>query len=195
MPGVTLRYEHLTEDELLHLADQAEQLTDEARLALDSELRRRNLSTSKIDADKRQCTDDNEADELHRARRQVIHNVGLGKRFLGKTNCRRDPSGPFALWESTLWFVVLWFPVYPIAMYTVRRDVDRLLGRADASNEIALERHPRNWEMILLTWVKAPAFLLAIRLLFLLLSHHPEWLKQLLRWVRLFEWLPPFYRQ
>ena len=33
-----LRYQHLTEYELLHVADDSEQLTDEARLALESEL-------------------------------------------------------------------------------------------------------------------------------------------------------------
>jgi hypothetical protein len=165
----------------LHVADERGQLTDEARLALDSELRRRNLSTSEIDAYKRKCADDNAADELRRAKRQVIHNVGLGKRFFGKTNCCRDPSGLFELCESTLWFVVLWFPVYPIATYTVRRDLERWMGKAFASTEVALERRPRNWEMILLTWVKAAALVLAIRLIFLILLHYPEWLRRLFK--------------
>jgi hypothetical protein len=176
-----LQYEHLTEDELLHVANEREQLTDEARLALDSELRRRNLSTPEINSYKQKCADDNKADELRRARRQVIHNGGLGKKFLGTTNCRRDPSGLFELCESTLWFVVLWFPVYPIATYTVRRDLERWMGKVFASSEIALERHPRNWEMILFTWVKASVFVLALRLLFLILLHHPEWLRRLLK--------------
>jgi hypothetical protein len=179
--GIMLRYQHLTEDELLHVADESEQLTDEARLALESELRRRNLSTSEVNAYKRQAADDNEADKLRRARRQVIPHLGLGKKFLGKTNCRRDPSDLFELYESTLWFVVLWFPVYPIATYTVRRDLERWLGIVFTSNEIALDRHPRNWAMILLTWVEASAFVLALRLMFLLLLHHPEWVKRLLR--------------
>src|SRR5579863_2457600 len=41
------------------------------------------------------------------------------------------------------------------------------------------ERHPRNWEQILLTWVKAAAVLLAIRPTFLLLLRQPEWLTHL----------------
>jgi hypothetical protein len=102
------RYQHLTEDELFELADEKEQLTDEARIALESELSRRNLSTAEVNAYKRQRADDNKADKLRRARRQVIPNLGLGKRFLGKrflgkTNCRRDPSDLFELYESTLW--------------------------------------------------------------------------------------------
>jgi hypothetical protein len=59
------------------------------------------------------------------------------------------------------------------------RDLDRWLGLTFASREIALERRPRNWEQILLTWVKATAVLLALRLIFLLLVHHPEWLRHL----------------
>ena len=175
------QYEHLTEDELLHVADEKEQLTDEARLALESELRRRNLSTSDINAYKQQLADDDKAEKLRRASRQVVHNVGLGKKFLGMTSRRRDASGLFELYESTLWFVVLWFPVYPIATYTVRRDLERWLGMTIPSSEIALDRHPRNWEMILLTWVKASAFVLALRIMFVLLQRHPEWFKHLFR--------------
>lgn len=174
------QYQHLTEDELLRVADEKDLLTDEARLALESELTRRNLSTSEVNAYKRQCDDDNEADKLRRARRQVVPNLGLGKKFLGKTNRRRDPSDLFELSESTLWFVVLWFPVYPFATYTVRRDLERWLGMVFTSSEIALDHHPRNWGMILLTWVKASAFILALRLMFLLVLHHPEWVKRLL---------------
>jgi hypothetical protein len=47
-----------------------------------------------------------------------------------------------------------------------------------ASNEIAIERHPRNWEQILLTWGKAALVVLALRLTFLLLLRHPEWLRR-----------------
>ena len=113
-------------------------------------------------------------------RRQVIPNLGLGKKLLGKTNCRRDPSDLFELYESTLWFVILWFPVYRFVKYTVRRDLERWLDMVFTFNEIALDRHPRNWVMILLTLVKASAFVLALRLMFLLVLHYPEWLKRLL---------------
>ena len=44
------RYQHLTEDELFELADEKEQLTDVARIALESELSRRNLSTAEVNA-------------------------------------------------------------------------------------------------------------------------------------------------
>jgi len=166
-------YQHITEDELLHLAEDREHLTDEARLALDAELRRRRLSPSDIDAYRlaRDAADNDE--KLKGATRFYIHNVGLGKKFLGKTNHHRDLTDSFEQYDTTLWFVVLWFPFFPIATYTVRRELDRWLGMViAASDEIAVERHPRNWEQILLTWVKAAALLLALRLAFMIWLHH-----------------------
>jgi len=99
--------------------------------------------------------------------------------FFGKGNRRRDPSGLFEQYDATLWFVVFWFPVFPIATYTVRRDFSRRLGISWAGNEVASERHPRNWEQILLTWVKAGAFVVILRLAFLLVVRHPGWLRHL----------------
>ncbi len=165
-------YQHLTVDELLHLAEEREQLTDEARLVLDAELSRRRLSSSDIDSYRLQCAAADNAEKLNRAAPQYISTVGLGKKFLGKANRCRDPLGGFEEYDTTLWFVVLRLPIFPIATYTVRRDLERWLGMVFASDEIALQRHPRNWDQILLTWVKASALLLALRLAFLMLLHH-----------------------
>jgi hypothetical protein len=172
-------YQNLTQGELLHLAEDKEQLTDEARLALDGELKVRRLSSSDIDSYRLQREAVEKADKLKRAAPSYIHSVGLGKKFFGKTNRHRDPEKIFEQYDATLWFVVLWFPVFPIATYTVRRDLERWLGMLVASDPVAIERHPRNWEQILLTWVKAAAVLLALRLTFLLLLRHPEWLRHL----------------
>ncbi len=168
-------YQHLTEGELLRLAEEEEQLTDDARLALDEELCRRQLSSSDIDSYRIERKAAAKADKLKRAVRSYIPDVGLGKKFLGKANRKRDPGGLFELYGATLWFVVLWFPVFPIATFTVRRDLERWWGGISASDPIALERHPRNWEQILLTWVKAASVLLALRLIFLLWVYHPAW--------------------
>lgn len=172
-------YQHLTGDELLHLAEDREHLTDDARLALDAELSRRKLAPSDVDAYRTEREASEKAENLKRVARFYIHSVGLGKKFLGKSNHHRDPGGSFEHYDATLWFVVLWVPVFPIATYTVRRDLERWWGGLSASDEIGLERHPRNWEQILLTWVKASAVLLALRLTFLLMVQHPEWVRHL----------------
>jgi hypothetical protein len=172
-------YQFLTVDELLNLAEDREQLTQEARVALDSELIRRRLFPSDIAAYRLQRADADNADKLKRATPDLILSGGFGKKFLGKTNRHPDPSGLFEQYDATLWFVVLWFPVFPIASYTVRRELEGWLGMVVPSEAVALERHPQNWEQILLTWVKAALLLLALRLAFLLLLRHPEWLRHI----------------
>jgi hypothetical protein len=176
-------YQHLTADELLHLAEEREQLTEEARLALDGELHRRRLSSSDVDSHRIEHAAAARAEDLRVASRLTgityISHVGFGKKFLGRSNRRRDPSGLFEQYDTTLWFVVLWFPVFPIATFTVRRELERWLGMLVASDAIALDRHPRNWEQILLTWAKAALVVLALRFTFLLLLRHPEWLRRL----------------
>src|SRR5271169_3104778 len=162
-------YQHLTDDERLHLAEARDQFTDDARESLEAEISRRRLSSSDIDSYKLQCAAADKADTLKRAAPQLFPSVGLGKKFFGKTNRRRDPSGLFEHYDTTLWFVALWFPIFPIASYTVRRNLERWLDMTVASDAVAIERHPRNWEQILLTWVKAASLLLALRLAFLLM--------------------------
>lgn len=174
-----LEYETLTEDELLNIVGESEQLTDEARMALEAELRRRNLSTQKIQAYAAESAAADEAEKLRRAAPKTISHGSFGRRFFGRANRRRDPSGNFELCESTLWFVVLWIPVYPIATFTVRRDLERWLGMVIASEPFAVERHSRNWEQILLTWVKAAAVLLALRLAYLFLIFHPALVRKI----------------
>jgi len=46
MPG----YQGLTDDELLHLGEESDQLTEEARLELEAELSRRKLSSRDVDS-------------------------------------------------------------------------------------------------------------------------------------------------
>jgi hypothetical protein len=176
-------YQHLTADEILHLAEERDHLTEEARLALDWELQRGKLSPSDVDSYRIEHAASERAENLRVASRlsgiSYISHVGVGRKFLGKSNRRRDPSGLFEQYETTLWFVVLWFPVFPIATCTVRSKLERWLGLSIASSEVAIERHPRNWEQILLTWVKATLVVLALRLGFLLLLRHPAWLRHI----------------
>ncbi len=172
-------YQLLTDDELLHLGEEGDQLTEEARLDLEAELSRRKLSSRDVDTYRLEREVAEKSDELNRATPRFVHHGGVGQMFLGKTNRRRDPSGLFEQYDATLWFVVFWLPVFPIATYTVRRTLERWLSLAWAGGEIAVERRPRNWEQILLTWVKATAVVLVLRLVFLLVVRHPDWLRHI----------------
>jgi hypothetical protein len=172
-------YQRLTNDELLHLAEAREQLTNYARLTLDGELQRRKLSSSDVESYRTERASYENTEKLKRLTQFYFFRIGLGMRFCGRANLQRDPSESFEQYDTTLWFVALWFPVFPVATYTVRRVRERWWGGVSASEEIPIERHPRNWEQILLTWVKASAVVLALRLAFLALLHHPEWFRHL----------------
>jgi len=164
-------YQNLSTDELLHLAEERDRLTDEARLALDAELSRRELSSSDIDSYRTARLAFETAEKLKRAPRPFIPDVGLGRKSYGRANRRRDPESNSEQYEATLWFAVLWFPVFPIATYTVQRNLERWWGGVSASDEIPIERHSRNWNQILLTWVEASALLLVARIAFLFWLH------------------------
>lgn len=164
-----IQYQQLTEGELLQLTGERLQLTDEARLALDTEISRRKISSLEIESFKVKKAALEKAEKQRLWRIHYIPNFGFGTKFLGKSNRRRDPGGLFEEYDATLWFVVLWVPLFPIATYTGRRDLERWLGMTVAGEETPLQRHPRNWEQILLTWVKTAAILFVAILVFPLL--------------------------
>lgn len=157
-------YHNLTEDELLHIAGERDQLTADARSQLDAELVRRRISEAEILS---YGVEFKAADEAERARAKRMisgssfDRSGIGTRFFGKSNLQRDPSGSFEEYDSTKWFVFLWFPVFPIGTFRVRRTISYLLGIPFKSYPEALERHTRDWEQILWTWIIAMSLLFA----------------------------------
>ena len=178
-------YQNLTDDELLHLAEERHELRDDARILLDSELSRRKLSAADIQSYRAEYLAAENDDKIRTANRAVgtgwLSRPGIGIRFLGKRNWHRDESGGFEEYDSTRWFVLFWFPLYPIASFTVRRTLSRWLGFVFKSDPQAIRRLPRNWEQILLTWVTASAVLLALRILYLFLVYNPEWVRRVLK--------------
>lgn len=52
-----------------------------------------------------------------------------------------------------------------------------LLAISVKSEPQIVARHARDWEQILRTWIKTAAVLLTLRLLYLFLEYHPEWLR------------------
>jgi hypothetical protein len=160
MPPQITQYEHLTEDELLHLATQRVQLSDEARLRLDDELSRRGPGAEQI----RTYSDETEVLREAKGRRVRLRSYrGVGTTFYGRSHSSCDPNLRIEEFDTTLWFVFIYFPLIPIRRYRIRRRF-RPWWRILASNNFhVLSRLPRDWEQILLTWVKAMALLLGLR--------------------------------
>jgi hypothetical protein len=83
-------YSHLTHDQLLRVALQKAELTDEARLALEAGLGRRKISSGDISGFAVEEKEANLAEE------KVVREVliwGIGKKLNGKRNYFRDSGG------------------------------------------------------------------------------------------------------
>lgn len=156
----TTQYEHLSESELLHLATEREQLTDESRLRLDAELSRRGLGAEQIRSYSAETIALCKAEELEVKLRLYR---GIGTTFYGRSHYSCDPELRTEEFDTTLWFVLAYFPLIPIRGYRIRRRF-RPRWNIFASNTFhVLSRLPCDWEQILFTWIKAMAVLLALR--------------------------------
>jgi len=110
-------YAAMSDDALLNIAIQAEQLLPEARSALIDELRRRNLSQSDVSAYAEHLND-----YIQRAAETVPASRsfrGFGTRFHGKRDFRSDGS-----FVSTKWVIIFWIPVVPVTSARVSLDCD-----------------------------------------------------------------------
>jgi hypothetical protein len=152
-------YAQLTDDEITHLAEERSELTEEARQQLDSELRRRNITANDVAAYSAESQRLSEAPDSKLFTERVYYH-GIGKKLFGMTNRSRAPDSDFEEFETTLWVVIFWLPVIPLSGYRVRRDVRRRWKYLFARRIWTVRKLPRNWEQILLTWIKAAALLL-----------------------------------
>jgi len=156
-------YQHLTRPELLRLALEKDQLTDEARLELDAEINSRRILPSDIEAFQ---------DESRAAQAQDDRNVGLvttssghiGKKFFGSKNRTHDARFRIEEYDTTLWFFAFWFPIFPLGSYRIRRLFRRPWNLCASDEFHVLQKFPqRNWEQILGTWIKAMLALMVLR--------------------------------
>ena len=87
-------YQRLTDDELLQLDEQKDQLTEEARVDLEGELSRRKLSSSDIGSYRVLREAAEKADQLKRAAPRYVYRGGVGQRFSARPIASAMPTGP-----------------------------------------------------------------------------------------------------
>jgi hypothetical protein len=156
-------YQNLSRDELLNLTQSRDQLTDEARFALDAELASRQVNVEEVRSYARETVAQERAKERRMERSKFSHQ-GRNKRFLGKKNRHHDPKRRIEEFDTTLWFM-LGIPLVPLASYRIRRRFRRWWTLCPSTKLHILETRPRDWEQILLTWGKNAAVLVALFLL------------------------------
>jgi hypothetical protein len=157
-----LEYQKLNRDELMRLALERDQLTEEAQLALDAEIGSRRITSADLVSFRSeslvaQAEEDRKIGGISTSAR-------IGKKFFGRKNLSHDPRLRVEEFDTTLWFFAFWFPVFPIGTYRIRRLYRRRLSFCTSDEFHVLQKyHERDWEQILLTWVKAMLILLLIR--------------------------------
>jgi hypothetical protein len=165
-------YQHSKRDELLRLALEKDQLTDEARLALETEISGRRITQSDIQSFKDELQSA-QAKEDRDVRAVFTPSSHLGKKFFGVKNRVHDARLLIEEFDTTLWFFALWFPIFPLGSYRIRRPFRRWWNLCASDEFHVLHKFPqRNWEQILVTWIKAMLALLVLRFVVPFVLHY-----------------------
>jgi len=158
-------YQSKTDEELLRLALDPEQLTAEANAVLNDELARRRinrveqLKTSREEEEQRKEEQSRDPGKLF-----LVHPYGIGRKQFGKAERIYNPETGMERFKTTVFVVLFWLPLIPTGTFLVERK------RAFLSNRmIVLEKLPLDWEQVLKVWVVASATLLAVIWVFELL--------------------------
>jgi len=160
-------YQSKTDDELLRLALDSEQLTPEARAALNDELARRRIDKN----EQLQAFIEQEEQCIEEQRRNpgnlfVFHPYGVGRDRFGKAGRIYSPETGKERFKTTVFVVLLWLPLIPTGTFIVERK------RSFFARQVTvLERLPLDWEQVLKVWVVAFAILLAVIWAVKLLPH------------------------
>jgi hypothetical protein len=142
-------YEQMSDGALMRIAMECEELTPEARAALEMQLAKRGLGaeqqrafalTYRIETD-REIKEDSR-------RRPMLPWTGsyfgyYGKRDLVRMHNREQ-------FQTTMWFCVLWIPLVPLGSCIVHRTTTTWLGLFDDVRTV--RKVPLDWEQVFKTW-------------------------------------------
>lgn len=151
-------YSDKTDDELLALASDVEDLTPEARSVLVAELKGRSLNApSRVEELKEEQQQYELNDDVDRAHQPLIY--GCGRRIFGRTNVETVGTGQE--YDATIFAVVARFPLVPLGTYRFSNDGDC---------EHVVQKKELNWSQVALVWAKGLAIVLGIMILIPLLA-------------------------
>jgi hypothetical protein len=156
-------YESKTDEELLRLALDSEQLTSEANTALTGELAKRRINrTDRLIAFREQ--EAQRQTELARDPGRLFSVYSIGRSRFGKARYVYNSETGMERFTTTVFVVLFYFPLIPTGTYLAERK------RGFLSNQITfLEKLPLDWEQVLKVWVVAAGSLLVLIWIFKLL--------------------------
>ena len=161
------QYNAMSDEELLRLALDPEQLTPDASAVLKDVLTRRRINST----ERLQAFRNAEEERKGEQRREtgalfLLHPYGIGRKRFGKAGRSYDSHTQIERFKTTVFILFLWLPLIPTGTFLVERN------RSFLSNEMrVLERLPLDWEQIMTVWLVAAGSLLALIWAWKLLWH------------------------
>ena len=161
------QYNGMSDEELLRLALDPEQLTPDANAALKDVLSHRRInSTERLQAFREQEEKRTEEQRRETGTLFLLHPYGIGRKRFGKAGRTYDSHTQIERFKTTVFVLFLWFPLIPTGTFLVERN------RSFLSKEMrVLERLPLDWEQIMTVWLVAAGSLLALIWAWKLLWH------------------------
>ncbi len=155
---LALEYRGMTDDQLLQLASEGG-FTDEAKLALQTEMSRRKLTQDMVESLRDEQSHYENAKKWRDPNvKTFIWGVGLdvfGRAYLSQEDKQHD------IRVRTKWFVLRNVPIFPIASYRYEYK-ERTIGQIKWQQEKLLNRVTLNWKQVLTTYAQLLGFVILI---------------------------------
>jgi hypothetical protein len=150
-------YAGKSNDDLLRLAWAPQDLVDDAKIALHTELSRRGLKADDIDTAQFE-QEKHEEEQERKAANQLLQAQwrGIGFKRFCKWDRTCDPESRTEEFTTTRFFVLFQLPLIPLGTYRVRRKKG-LFQKPEI-----LEKLPLNWTQVLWVWMLSLLAILAL---------------------------------
>jgi hypothetical protein len=155
--GFSKGVESKTDEELLRLALERDQLTADANLALSSELSRRGLNSEEKLREFRAGGESRRKALDRDIGRLFLTWNGFGRSRFWKCERRAASDAGLEEFTTTVFVVVLWVPLVPIGTFRVRGRTGFFSGPVHV-----LERLPLNWAQVVKVWAATLSIFFAL---------------------------------
>jgi hypothetical protein len=151
MQALAEEYESKTDEELLRLSLDSEQLTYEANVVLKAELGKRRINSAEQLENFRRREEQNKAEQSRNTGTLFfLFPYGIGRKRFGKADYIFDHETGIERFKTTVFIVLFWIPLIPTRTYIVERKRKFLW-----SQTLVLEQLPLDWEQVLKVWLVA----------------------------------------
>ncbi len=150
-------YAAKSDEELLRLQLDSEDLTAEASVALMGEFAKRGIGRDRIEAFRNQEAKRKEELSRNPGNLFFTFRLGVGRWHFGKADRVYDSTTGIEQFRTTVFIVLLFFPAIPTGSYLVEKRRGFLFGKLRI-----IEKLPLDWEQVLKVWVVAALAILGI---------------------------------